>query len=174
MLRIAVPFMPPPPIVRACAGCDRASGGSGTRSRRPCRSACRRTRPPDPTWRGPPRSGPSTGGSGTCRCARGASIRRNSAAGLSPFPSSFLHRLEQVPEGTQVQVEVLVGEPEHVLELIHPFRQGHEGSSEALDLLVAQRAGLDPPHGLALHQLTQQLDQREDELGEALLESLRV
>src|SRR5881227_358253 len=87
---------------------------------------------------------------------------------------SFLDSLHQPAQRPEVEVEVLVLEPELVLELLHPLLEQHERLAEPLDLVGRERAALDPPERLALHQLTQQLDQREHELGQALLEAFAV
>src|SRR5947207_2480961 len=56
----------------------------------------------------------------------------------------------------------------------HGFLERHEGQAEPLDLLVGQVARVDPAQGLALHELAQQLHDREDQAGEAALDVLRV
>src|SRR5256885_15300781 len=86
----------------------------------------------------------------------------------NPLPS------EEVPERPEVEVEVLVLEPELRLQLLHPLAQPHERLAEPLDLLVRQGSLLHPPHRLALHQLAEELDQRQDELRQAALHRLRV
>jgi hypothetical protein len=48
---------------------------------------------------------------------------------------------EQSAQRAEVQVEVLVLEPERVLELLHPLFERHEGAAEALDRLGVQAAG---------------------------------
>ena len=65
-------------------------------------------------------------------------------------------------------------EPELLAQLGHPPVELHERAAQALDLLLGQRAGVDAPQRLALHQLAQQLDDREHELGEPLLDRLGV
>src|SRR5690606_20107643 len=71
---------------------------------------------------------------------------------------------EEPAERSQVEVEVVVGEVERVLQLVHALLQRHQGPAEPFDLLVGEAARLDAPDRLALHQLAQQLDQREHEL----------
>jgi hypothetical protein len=60
------------------------------------------------------------------------------------------------------------------LQLLHPLLELHEGLPEPLDLLVRERSGLHPPERLPLHQLPQQLHEGEDQLREALFDTLRV
>src|SRR5690348_9039889 len=50
----------------------------------------------------------------------------------------------------------------------------HERQAELFDLLVGQRPVVHPPERLALHQLAQQLDQRQHELRETLLDLLWI
>src|SRR5688572_6690908 len=90
---------------------------------------------------------------------------------LRPPSVEVSHQPAQWPE---VQVEVLVLEAELLLELVHPLLEEHEGLTEALDLLRRERPTVDPPQGLALHELAQQLHERHHELGEALLEAVSV
>ena len=59
-------------------------------------------------------------------------------------------------------------------QLLHAAVELHERPPQALDLLLGQPAAVDPAQRLALHQLPQQLDDRQHELGEALLDRLRV
>src|SRR5690606_118392 len=56
----------------------------------------------------------------------------------------------------------------------HPLLEAQERLPQPLDLLVGQGAALDPAHGLPLHELAQQLDHREHELGQPALDVLRV
>src|SRR3954468_8814909 len=91
------------------------------------------------------------------------------------FPAGALSFLsKQLSERAQVQVELDVLEPERRLQLLHALRKPHEGLSEPLDLVIRERALLHPAKRLALHQLAQELDQRQDELGEAALDLFRV
>src|SRR4051794_13932004 len=59
-------------------------------------------------------------------------------------------------------------------QLAHAPIELHEGLDQPLDLLVAERSGLHSPQRLALHQLPQQLDERQHELRETLLDLLRI
>ena len=52
--------------------------------------------------------------------------------------------------------------------------QLHQGLPEALDLLLGEVAGLHAAQRLALHELAEQLDEREHELGEPALGVLGV
>src|SRR5579884_3081165 len=91
-----------------------------------------------------------------------------------PRPSLLMRLLQKAPERAEIEVEVLVAKTERLLQLVHPLAQPHEGQSEPLDLLVAERPGVHAPQRLALHQLAEQLDQRQHELREPLLHLLRV
>src|SRR6478672_441576 len=86
------------------------------------------------------------------------------------FPPSS----QQPAQRAEVQVQVLVLKAELLLELLHALLEQHEGAVEALDLLVGQPAGVDAAQRLTLHQLAQELDDRQHELGEALLDALGV
>src|SRR5690349_24753927 len=96
------------------------------------------------------------------------------STGQIPASALLNHPLEQRPERAEVEVEVLVREPELRLQLLHPLREPHEREPETLDLLVVECALLHPPQRLPLHQLPQELDERQHELGEAALDALRI
>src|SRR5690606_2881681 len=85
-----------------------------------------------------------------------------------------LTRLEEVAEGPEVEVEVVVLQPEQLLELLHALLQAQERGAQPLDLLVAERAALDASHGLALHELTQQLHQRQHQLRQPPLDTFGI
>src|SRR5207248_9607490 len=81
---------------------------------------------------------------------------------------------EQVAQRPEMHVQLRVREPEDVLELGHPLLEQHERLAEAVDLLLGERAVVDPAQRLSLHQLAQEFDQRQNELGEALLQPFRI
>src|SRR4051794_14650132 len=83
-------------------------------------------------------------------------------------------RSEQVPERPEVEVEVLVAQPEMLFQLVHPLCELHEGLAEPLDLVVVERAQLHPSQRLAFHQLAEELDQSEDELRKPSLDRFRI
>src|SRR5512135_1150692 len=87
------------------------------------------------------------------------------------FPTARFHAwLQQIAERAEVEIEVSLLQPEVLGQLAHAAVELHEGLPQPLDLVVAEVAGLHAAQRLALHQLPQQLDQREDELGEALFD----
>src|SRR5262245_10922805 len=61
-----------------------------------------------------------------------------------------------------------------VPELGHLLLQRHQGPADLFDLVVAERAIINSPQGLPLHQLAQQLHDREDQGHQALFDRLRV
>src|SRR5947209_3503577 len=69
---------------------------------------------------------------------------------------------------------LLVVEADLAAQLLHAPLELHEGLAEALDLVGVQRAALDAPDGLALHQLADEVDEHEHEPGEALLDVLGI
>src|SRR5947199_2732961 len=87
------------------------------------------------------------------------------ATRLRPMENS-----EQVSERLEVQVQVAVLETELALQLLHPLLELHERLAEPFDLLVRQRPLVHPAQRLPLHQLAEQLDQRQHELSQALLD----
>src|SRR5690349_15666183 len=89
-------------------------------------------------------------------------------------PRGFHTGLQQIAERAQIQVQIALFEPEMLDQLLHAAIELHERVAEALDLLVGERAALHPAERLPLHQLAQQLDEREHELREALLDLLGV
>src|SRR5205823_776031 len=82
--------------------------------------------------------------------------------------------LQQSSQGTEVQVQVTVVEAEVALQLLHALGEQHQRLPQALDLFVAQIAGLDSAQRLTLHQLAQELDDREYELRQPPLDALRI
>lgn len=82
--------------------------------------------------------------------------------------------LHQVPERTKVEVQVLAFQAENLLELVHFSIELHECLTQALNLVVCERACLDPPNSLTLEQPPNELDERENELGQTLLDALWV
>src|SRR3954471_13487572 len=93
---------------------------------------------------------------------------------LSPPPPSVRMSLQQVSQRPEVQVQVVLRQAELARQLLHPLLEEHERLPEALDLLGVGGAGVDPAQRLALHELAQQLDDREHELSEAALHVLRL
>src|SRR4051812_42086000 len=59
-------------------------------------------------------------------------------------------------------------------QLAHALVEFQEGVAQALDLLVGERSVVHPAERLTLHQLPEQLDQREHQLGESLLDLLGI
>src|SRR5687768_15060155 len=94
--------------------------------------------------------------------------------GRSPPARLVTVASQQPPQRAQVEVEVAVCEAELSLQLVHPLGQLHEGLAEPLDLLVAERSALHPAQRLPLHQLTEELDEGEDELREPALHALGI
>src|SRR3954469_19991640 len=92
----------------------------------------------------------------------------------TPDLRGLLQGSEQVPERPQIEVEVAALEPEVPLQLLHPLGELHERVAEALDLLVGESPRLHPPQRLPLHQLSQQLHEREHELSEPPLDAFRI
>src|SRR5690242_11611805 len=91
------------------------------------------------------------------------------------FPGTALSLLlEQVPQRSEVEVQVGVLEPERRLELLHAVGEEHERLPEPLDLVVVERPLLHAAKRLTFHQLPQELDQRQDELCKAAFDLLRV
>src|SRR6266480_2260447 len=90
------------------------------------------------------------------------------------LPASFHAGLQKIAQRAEVQVQIALFELEVLGQLLHAAVELHEGLPEPLDLVVGERSGLHPPQCLALHELPQQLNEREDELRQALLDFLRI
>jgi hypothetical protein len=92
------------------------------------------------------------------------------------FPKTHLSFLasEQRAERTEIEVEVLVTQAELLLQLVHALRELHERLPQPLDLLVVERSRFHAPDRLPLHELAQELDEGQDELGEAALDRLGI
>src|SRR5919109_3008488 len=82
--------------------------------------------------------------------------------------------LKEVAERPEVQVQISVLEPEMRLQLLHAPVEPHERFAEPVDLVLAQVPLLHPGQRLSLHELAQELDQREHELREAALDLLGI
>src|SRR3712207_7187052 len=65
-------------------------------------------------------------------------------------------------ERPEVDVEVLVGEPEGRFQLVHPLAELEQRQPEALDLLRGEATPVHAPDGLVLEHAAQELDQRQD------------
>src|SRR3954451_19696185 len=81
---------------------------------------------------------------------------------------------DEPAQWSEIEIQILLGESELLAQLGHPAVELHERPAEALLLLVAQPTGIDSPEGLALHELSKELHDREDELGQPSLEGLGV
>src|SRR4051812_42662916 len=99
----------------------------------------------------------------------------------SPFPGFVVASLRttgenshQIAERSEIEIEVFLLEPEVLSELVHALFELHERLAETLDLLVVEVPHLHAAERLALHQLPQELDQREHELREPALDVLWV
>src|SRR6059058_5746800 len=94
-------------------------------------------------------------------------------AATVPAPSLFTP-LQQAPERTEIEVQILVAQSELRLELLHTLGETHEGEPEPLDLLVGEVPLIHAAQSLPFHELTEQLDQRQHELSKAAFDLLRV
>src|SRR5439155_20607933 len=104
------------------------------------------------------------------RCSQSSAQEASCPSSCLAAPPACSQRGSQQPaERSQVEVEIAVGELEVLLELLHALFQRHERRAQPLDLVVAEPARLDAADGLALHELAQQLDEREHELREPAL-----
>src|SRR4051794_7397574 len=93
---------------------------------------------------------------------------------LSPFIVASSSPLDQFSQWAEVEIQVVLLELEVLAKLFHLLLEQHEGLAEPLDLLGRKRPALDSPQRLALHQLADQLNEREHQLGKTLLEALAV
>src|SRR4051812_15595476 len=176
---------------RATRGRRPRGGGSSTPPSPPARRS-RRSRGDPARRRGSPRrSAPAPGGATSTRARGSRAAARRPAPPPGPRPGprarplprsrAWPHprgatrdALPEVAENPELQVEILAGETELLLELLHPLLELHEGEAELLDLFVGEPTALDAAQRLSLHELTQQLDHREDETGEPLLDLVGV
>src|SRR3954464_5934069 len=78
----------------------------------------------------------------------------------------LLPSLQEPSQWPQIEVQVFLLQSEALPQLLHPLLEQHERLAEALHLVVRERAALDPPQRLALHELTQELHQGEHELSQ--------
>jgi hypothetical protein len=95
------------------------------------------------------------------------------AALLTYFSYELPFRKSHYPaERTEIEVEVLGAEPELRADLADRFFELHQRRADRLDFLPGQRLLLHPPDGLALHQLAQEFDDRQHQLGDRSLHGL--
>jgi len=69
---------------------------------------------------------------------------------------------------------VVVVESELAPQFLHAALELHERGPEPLDLLGGERAALDPAHGLTFHELAHEVDEHDDEPGQAAHDVLGV
>jgi hypothetical protein len=90
-----------------------------------------------------------------------------------PSFSSFSFGLQVVEyQWAEPELEVVVGEVEPVLQLLHLTLELVERTTETLDLVLVERARFDPAQRLALEKLPQELYHRQDESDEPVLHPL--
>src|SRR2546423_12792321 len=100
--------------------------------------------------------------------------------GLSPCrayqqtPDPHNEASHELAERAEIDVEILIFQTEDLFQFFHAPFQKHEGLAEALDLVIGKRSVFHPPHGLPLHQLSEQIDQRQNELSEPALDVFRI
>src|SRR5439155_13140644 len=80
----------------------------------------------------------------------------------------------QLPHWPQVEIQVFVLEPELPSQFLPTAGEQQERLAKSLDLFRRERAALDSPQRLPLHQLAKQLNEREHELRQALFEVFAV
>src|SRR5271157_2708517 len=83
-------------------------------------------------------------------------------------------RSEQFPEWAKVEVEIFIVEAKQLSEQCHLLAELKERHSQSFDLVIGQRARLDPADGLPLQKLADQLDQGEDQLSQAIADVVRA
>jgi hypothetical protein len=76
----------------------------------------------------------------------------------------------QFAQRSQIDIQVLVGEPESFAEGSYLLTLAHQGQPQALAISLAQAAGFDPCEGLSFEQFMQQVDQGQHQLREPVLE----
>lgn len=107
---------------------------------------------------------------------------RDGLEGLRLFVHRSQHRDEsdgpkpstEPTKGAQVEVEVLVGDPEDLLHLGHALLERLQGDPEPFDLVVIEAAGLDASDRLAFEEVADHLDEGEYELGDTADELFAV
>ena len=89
-------------------------------------------------------------------------------------PDEGGHRYSRLPSGPRLRLRSSSLSPKLSRSSHHALVELHERLPEALDLLLRQRAAVDPAQRLALHELAQELDDGQHELGQAALEVLGI
>src|SRR3954451_6876020 len=99
-------------------------------------------------------------------CSRVLTSSARASSGLTGMvpPVWSFRVVEQGPEGSQIEVEVGRGEAVPGLQLVHRLLQAQQSEAEGLDLLLGEIALVDAAQRLRLHQLADELDDREHEL----------
>src|SRR6185436_8784592 len=90
---------------------------------------------------------------------------------FSRVPVSGLSQLAQRP---QIDRQILVGQSECFLQLIHPVVQLQQREAKLLDLLITQAATIHSANGLMLQDAAQQFYHRKYKPRKTLLDLIRV
>jgi hypothetical protein len=72
---------------------------------------------------------------------------------------------QKIAEWAEVDIQITGVKPELLRELVHFLFQFHQCETDPLNLLITQTPALHTPHGLPLEHLTEELDQRQNQLG---------
>jgi len=111
------------------------------------------------------------GGAAAAWCSSTSSRPGRSGATRGP-PSRRTGRPRAGRRAGRVQVQVFLAQAELLAELGHAPVELHEGAPEALDLVLRQSAAVDTAQRLALHDLAEQLDDRQHQLRQPALDVL--
>ena len=87
---------------------------------------------------------------------------------------SAIRRWQQVAQRPKIDVQVLWPKPEVFAQVVHGLLQTHQAQPESFHGFVRQVAGLDPSYRLPLHELAQELDDRQDEPAKVPSHTVRV
>src|SRR5438552_6495156 len=82
--------------------------------------------------------------------------------------------LHQLSDRSQIEIEVLGFETEPAAHVANGLFERHQRFADRFDFFARQRFLLHSPNGLTLHQLAEELDERQYELGDRLLHFLRL
>src|SRR5579863_5720536 len=83
-------------------------------------------------------------------------------------------RSAEIRDRADARTQIVVGETEMRLQLLHPLVELHQCTTHSLDLVVRKASRVDAPEGLSFQQLAYELDHGHHQLNEAAFDVVSV
>ena len=100
--------------------------------------------------------------------------RRSYVAGSRDVYRRLLWSSQKITERAEIDVQILRLEPKLIAERIHGLFESHQTKAQLFDRLLWQVTIVDPPKGLPLHELSQQLHDGEHQSTKIATNVIRV